>query len=317
MAQLVKGEGELPPVSDGVLNPEGAGPARSWVLRGALSAVRQLRANRRLSGGAAIGAVFVVLGFVLPLFVPGNPTTWNLLPTDLPPSTSHLLGTTDLGQDTFWFLVLAVHNSLIIGLLVAALSTAIGVVVGLVAGYGGGIIDRILMLVTDTFIVIPSLPILILMAAILKGRASLITIAFVITVFNWPWPARQARAMTMSLREREFVHTASFSGESTGRILLVEIFPYMRSWATANFVNAVLVAIGTEAGLAVIGLSDMQQATLGTMIYWAMHQQALLLHFWFWLGSPVLAIVVLFLGLFLLSTGFTERSALRRGYGRA
>ena len=81
----------------------------------------------------------------------------------------------------------------------------------------------------------------------------------------------------------------------------------------ANFVNTILVAIGAEAGLAVIGLSNMQQATLGTMIYWAMQHEALLLGAWFWIGSPVVAIVILFLGLFALSTGVVQSSSAMRG----
>ncbi len=272
-----------------------------------------LRWNPRLKFGALISGFFLIMGFVVPFFPHSDPTMWNLIPSNLSPSTDHWLGTTDLGQDTFWFLVLGIHNSLIIGLIVATLATTIGVVVGLIAGYKGGIIDRVLMVLMDTFIVIPSLPILILIASILKGRASLITIALVLVMFNWPWPARQSRAMTLSLREREFVNTAWFSGESTVRIVVFEIFPFIRTWAMANFVNTILVAIGTEAGLAVIGLSNMQQATLGTMIYWAIQHEALLMGAWYWIGSPVVVIVTMFLGLFAFSTGVVQLSTSRRG----
>jgi len=279
--------------------------------RHALAAVRDW--PMRLKFGAPVVAIFLLFGFLLPLFSSSDPTVWNMLPSNLPPSADHLFGTTDLGQDTFWFLSLAVRNSMIIGLMTAAVSTVIGVLVGLVAGYKGGLSDRLLTLLTDTFIVIPSLPILILIASLLKGRASLVLISLVLVAFNWPWPARQTRAMAMSLREREFVNTARFSGESTLRIILLEIFPYIRAWSMANFVNTVLVAIGAEAGLAVIGLSNMQQATLGTMIYWALQHQALLLGSWFWIGSPVVAVMILFLGLFALSTGVVQYSTARRG----
>jgi peptide/nickel transport system permease protein len=267
----------------------------------------------RLKIGVLVVGVFLLFGFLLPVFSPSDPTVWNALPSNLPPSAQHLFGTTDLGQDTFWFLAFAVRSSLIIGLIVAVLATAIGVIVGLVAGYLGGVGDRVLTLLTDTFIVIPSLPILILIASLLKGRASLELIALVLVAFNWPWPARQTRAMALSLREREFINTARFSGASTLRIIRLEVFPYIRTWAMANLVNTVLVAIGAEAGLAVIGLSNMQRATLGTMIYWAMQHQALLLGAWFWVGSPVVAIMILFLGLFALSTGVVQYSTAMRG----
>ena len=267
----------------------------------------------RLKIGVPVVVLFLLFGFLLPVFLSSDPTVWNTLPSNLPPSAQHVFGTTDLGQDTFWFLSLAVRNSMIIGLITAALSTVIGVFVGLIAGYTGGFSDGLLTLLTDTFIVIPSLPILILIASLLKGRASLVLIALILVVFNWPWPARQTRAMALSLREREFINTARFSGESTMRIIVLEIFPYIRSWSMANFVNTVLVAIGAEAALAVIGLSNMQQATLGTMIYWALQHQALLLGAWFWIGSPVVAVMILFLGLFALSTGVVQYSTARRG----
>lgn len=279
--------------------------------RRALAAVREW--PLRLKIGVPVVVVFLLFGFLLPVFASSDPTAWNMLPSNLPPSAQHLFGTTDLGQDTFWFLSLAVRNSMIIGLITAALATAIGVLVGLIAGYEGGLTDRLLTLLTDTFIVIPSLPILILIASLLKGRASLVLIAVVLVVFNWPWPARQTRAMALSLREREFINTARFSGASTLRIIILEVFPYIRAWSMANFVNTVLVAVGAEAGLAVIGLSNMQQATLGTMIYWALQHQALLLGAWFWIGSPVVAVMILFLGLFAVSTGVVQYSTVRRG----
>lgn len=270
--------------------------------------------NNRLKFGAFLLLIFVILGGVLPFFSPYDVRSWNEVPRNLNPSAEHLLGTTNLGQDTFWLLTFAIQNSLIIGVVVAFFATTIGVLAGLLAGFMGGIVDRILTLLMDVFIVVPSLPILILMASLLQGRASLMLISFILIIFNWPWPARQARSIALSMREREFINTARFSGSSVFSILTREIFPYIVSWAMANFVNTVLVAIATESGLAVIGLSSLEQATLGTMIYWALQHQALLGQRWWWIGSPVVAIIVLFFGLFLLSTGFADRSAERRGH---
>ena len=85
------------------------------------------------------------------------------------------------------------------------------------------------------------------------------------------------------MREREFIHTAWFSGESTLTVIRTEIFPYVSSWAVGNFINTVLVAIAVESGLAVIGLSSLQESTLGTMIYWALQYQALLAGRWWWI----------------------------------
>lgn len=270
--------------------------------------------NGRLIAGLTILAIFVIMGFILPLLAPTDPRTWNTVPRNLPPSGDHFLGTTNLGQDTFWLLTWAIRNSLIVGLVVAFFATVIGVMAGLTAGFTGGWADRILTLFMDVFVVIPSLPILILMASLLRGRTSLLLISGILVIFNWPWPGRQTRSMALSMREREFINLAAFSGEGRFKIITREIFPYITAWTMANFINTVLVAIAAESGLAVIGLSSLEEATLGTMIYWALQHQALLGERWWWIGAPVVAIIVLFIGLFLTSTGISERSAVRRGH---
>ena len=275
------------------------------------------RSNPRLTVGIAILAAFIILGGILPYFSPEDPRSWIKHARNLPPSAEHLLGTTNLGQDTFWLLSYATQNSLFIGLFVAFFATLIGVFAGLAAGFLGGIPDRVITLLADVFIVVPSLPILILMSSLLQGRASLLLISIILIIFNWPWPARQMRSIALSMRERQFVNTARFSGSSTLQILAEEIVPHIFSWAMANFVNTVLVAIAIESGLAVIGLSSLEEATLGTMIYWALQHQALLGQRWWWIGSPVVAIIVLFVGLFLISTGISSLSAERRGHGDA
>ncbi|MDE2638306.1 MAG: ABC transporter permease [Chloroflexota bacterium] len=276
-----------------------------------------LTTNPRLSVGLAILAAFIILGGILPFFSPEDPRDWIRYPRNLPPSSEHLLGTTNLGQDTFWLLAYATQNSLFIGLFVAFFATIIGVFAGLASGFLGGIPDRVITLLADVFIVVPSLPILILVSSLLQGRASLFLISIILILFNWPWPARQMRSIALSMRERQFVNTARFSGSSTMQILAEEIVPHIFSWAMANFVNTVLVAIATESGLAVIGLSSLEEATLGTTIYWALQHQALLGRRWWWIGSPVVAIILLFIALFLISTGISSLSAERRGHGDA
>ena len=266
----------------------------------------------RLYLGIVLVVVFVILGVILPWFAPGDPLEWYTAPRNQNPSATYLLGTTSLGQDVFWLLTYALRNSLIMGLIVAGLSTVIGVFLGLAAGYAGGWLDRVLSFFMDALLSIPSLPILILMAALFGGQLALPIIGLLLVVFNWPYPARQVRAVALTMREREFINVAWFSGESSVRILVRHIFPYIAGWSAANFINTVLVGISTESALAVIGLSSAQQATLGTMIYWAINYQALLGGKYVWIGAPVVSIVLLFIGLFLVSSGLSMRSAARR-----
>ncbi|MCC6166304.1 MAG: ABC transporter permease [Caldilineaceae bacterium] len=267
----------------------------------------------RLVVGIIIVGTFLIMGLIVPFFAPEDPTAWNTYFRNLPPSRQHIMGTNNLGQDIFWLLSWSIRNSLWLGLLVSALATFIGVLIGMLSGFLGGFTDRVLTTAMDTVIAVPSLPILILMSALLSGSTSLLIIAGVLVFFNWPWPGRQARAMSLSLREREFINVAQASGEGTLKIVLVEIMPFMLGWALANFINTVLVAISAESGLAIIGLSSLKDATLGTMIYWAMQHQALLLEQWLWILSPIISIMLLFIGLFLVSTGWSDYFATRRG----
>ena len=272
-----------------------------------------MRGSMRLATGLCIIAVFALLAFVLPWFAPDDPRLWQTVPRNRPPSAVHLLGTTNLGQDTFWLLTWAIRNSLTLGLCVAFVATLIGVTIGLLAGYRGGATDRALSFVIDSFLCLPALPVLILLASLLGGNTSLALIGVVLVLFNWPFPARQIRAVALSMREREFIHVAWFSGDSALRIIAVQIFPYLRPWAAANFVNTVLVVIAIETSLAVIGLSSAQQATLGMMIYWAVKYQALLAGLWWWIGPPVVAIIALFIGLFLVGSGLELRRSAAAG----
>jgi peptide/nickel transport system permease protein len=266
----------------------------------------------RLYLGIVLVIVFIILGAILPWFAPADPLTWYTTPRNQAPSWTYPLGTTSLGQDVFWLLTWALRNSLVLGLVVAFFSTLIGVFLGLAAGYAGGTLDRVLSFFMDALLCIPTLPILILMAALFGGQLSLHIVGILLIVFNWPYPARQVRAVALTMREREFINVAWFSGESGVRILMRHIFPYIAAWSAANFINTVLVGISTESALAVIGLSSAQQATLGTMIYWAIQYQALLAQRYVWIGAPVLSIVLMFIGLFLVSSGLSMRSAARR-----
>lgn len=278
-----------------------------WLLKSMKNWDFQLRL------GVILLSICLIIGFILPFFGDSNPEAWGTYTKNLKPQAGHLLGTTSLGQDIFWLLAKSIQNSFIIGIIVATLATVIGVLVGLLAGFRGGMVDRVLTTLMDTFIVIPSLPILILMGSLMKGRASVLSISLMLVLFNWPWPARQVRSMSLSLRERDFMDTARFSGEGQLKIIVKEFLPYVFSWSMANFINTILTAIRAESSLAVIGMSNNAQATLGTMIYWANQHQAILLEHWCWIGAPLVAIVVIFVALFMTLSGAQNYNALKRG----
>ncbi|WP_026507653.1 ABC transporter permease [Butyrivibrio sp. MC2013] len=269
--------------------------------------------NARFRIGLIITLIFLFIGFVIYFIPHADPFTYNTYANKLGASIEHPLGTTSMGQDVLWMLVEGIHNSLSIGLIVAAIGTVVGVFVGLLAGFAGGILDRVLMVITDTFIVIPSLPILILMTSLMKGTSTVILLALVLAMFAWAWPSRQIRSMSLTMRERDFVHVAKFSGENTVEIIVFEILPYALTWSLSNFMNAVLNAIASESSLAVLGLSPADLVSLGNMIQWARDRNAIFNRQWLWIGSPVVATVILFVGLFLLITGYNDYLQMKRG----
>ena len=272
-----------------------------------------MKINFRLALGITILAVFVLGSLILPFFSPVNPSAQGTYMKNMPFSLEHPLGTNTLGQDIMWFLIFAIRNSLLLGVSVSLLINIIAVLMGLTAGYLGGWWERVIMLITDSFITIPTLPILIILSSLIKGSASFVSIGLILVAFGWAWNARTVRSMALSLREREFINMASFSGMSSLEIILKEIFPYVYTFMIVGFINTILYVINTEAGLAVIGLSNLSVPTMGSILYWALNYNAMMVGNLAWVVSPVVATVLLFLGLFLTSTGYNDLFAARRG----
>jgi peptide/nickel transport system permease protein len=252
----------------------------------------------------------MILGIVclalLYSFCPYDLSIWNTVPRDRPPSARYLLGTNSQGQDVFWYATAAIRNSLIIGIVAALLSRVIAVLVALIAGYRGGLTDRVLMSINDSFVVLPLLPVLVLVASMLRGRMGLIGLGVVLAVFGWAWDARLIRSQILSLREREFTKTAILSGMTSLRLVLGEHLPFVIPLIMATAINNVSFVIGTEIVLAVFGLSSLETPTLGVMIYWSVNYQAMLLGIWWWLLTPVVICILLILSLYLLSVSISD-----------
>jgi peptide/nickel transport system permease protein len=269
--------------------------------------------NVRLSVGLTIVTILAASSMILPFFTTVDPAAQGTYLKNLPLSMAHPLGTNALGQDIFWYLVFSVRNSLLLGVSVSLGITAISTFLGLSAGFIGGWYERIIMIFVDTFITIPVLPILIVMGAVVRGNTSFVIVGLILITFGWAWGARTIRSMALTLREREFVSMARFSGAGVFAIIFREIFPYVYAFMVVGFINTILFAINTEAALAVIGLSKVQVPTLGSIIFWALNYNALMIGQTAWIIAPIVTTVLLFLGLFLTSTGYNELFAERRG----
>ena len=164
----------------------------------------------------------------------------------------------------------------------------------------------VLMSINDTFVVFPPFPILVLVYFIFKDHMSWALLAVAMASLGWPYDARLIRSVALSLRTREFTTQSLFSGMSTRQILVEEHLPYVLPIVFATTMNNINWSIGLEVTLSVIGFTNIETPTIGTMIYWANQHTALVAGVWWWIAFPVGLVIMTFIGLYLLSVSMNE-----------
>lgn len=278
-------------------------PLYERIWRGVKAVWRALTTNGKVATGTAIVAFFFLVAVAGPLLLHGDPNaiTHNY---NLRPSAAHWLGTTNLGQDIFGQLIVGTQTSVLWGFASGVIVTVLSVTIGLVGGYFGGAIDELLSMLTNIFLVLPGLPLMIVLSSYVPSGP--LTITLVVAVTSWAWGARVLRAQTLSMRSREFVTSARSNGESTWRIIFYELFPNQISLVAANFVSTMIQVILAQAALEFLGLGDISQASWGSLLYWANSNGALLGGWWWWFVPPGLCIAVLGAGLSLINFGIDE-----------
>jgi peptide/nickel transport system permease protein len=277
-----------------------------------------LRTNRAFAAGVVLLGIVITVA-LLSFVSPYPPNDAYVVPPDVPPCWAYPLGTNSRGQDVFWQLSVAIRNTLLFGITVAFISRCLSLVIGLVAGYTGGTIDRLLMSVNDTFIVIPLFPILVMLYFVLRDHMSWLLLALAMAGLGWAYDARLIRSVAMSLRTREFTETAIFSGMTTRQVLVAEHLPYVLPIVFSTTMNNINWSIGLEVTLSVLGFTDINTPTIGVMLYWANQHTAMVAGIWWWIAFPVALVVMTFIGLFLLAVSMNEfidpRSRLDRVQG--
>ncbi len=264
----------------------------------------RLLANRKAQAGMVLLGFFVAMAAIGPLLV-GDPSALVARPLQ-PPNAAHWLGTTGQGQDVLAQTIGGARVTLGIGFGVAAVVVLLGCLVGGFAGYARGWIDDLLSLLTNVFLVLPGLPLMVVLAAFLPPGPT--TIALVLALTGWAWNARVLRAQVLAMRERDFVSAAVLAGESPLRVLFAELLPNLGSLLASAFLGATIYAIGAQVGLEFLGLGDIGAVTWGTNLYWAANDAALLTGAWWTFVPTGLCIAGVGFALTLINFGIDELS---------
>ena len=218
-----------------------------------------------------------------------------------------MLGTTHLGQDIWAQLIYGTRQSLVIALVAGLFATVLSVIIGVSAAYLGGVADEVLSMLTNIFLVIPTFPLIIILATY-AGRGTLTVMLVVLIVTGWSYGANQLRAQALSLRNRDFLESARVRGERRSYIIVFEVLPTMTSLIVANFLGAALYSVLTAAGLQFLGLGDPNSISWGTMLYWAQSQSALQTGMPLWSIAPGVCVALLGVSFALLNYAFDEIS---------
>lgn len=274
--------------------------------------------NPKLIAGVVLVMGVVLLGVVGPLFWDVTQARVASAPLNLPPiwvkdppalfadpDPAHPLGTESNGRDMLALLMVAAPGSLRVGLTAAGLGMLIGILLGFSAGYLGGWWDALVRTLSDSIYTIPSLAVLIVISSMVR-QIDLTNMALLLALFAWPGPTRLIRAQVLSLRERGYVQMARLSGASTFDIMFREMMPNMLPYLAASFSGNVSANILAATGLEALGLGPTRVPTLGMTIFYAIRAASILRGMWWWWGFPILLLIVIFTGLFLISIGLDE-----------
>jgi len=254
--------------------------------------------------GLLIFGAIVLSALLAPLLAKNSPSDIVGLPGQ-PPNRHFFFGTTDQGYDVFSQVVWGARQSLAVGFIAAVISTSIATTLGLLAAYRGGWLDDVINLVTNVFLVIPTLPLLIVIAAFVSNRGP-VMLVLIIGLTTWAVEARILRGQALTLRNRDFVLAAKVAGESTRRIVFSEILSNMVSRIAAAFLLVFYVSILFEAGLEFLGLADVNKTSWGATMYWAQNNSAVIQGEWWHFFFPGIALAIAFASLVLVNHGIDE-----------
>lgn len=255
--------------------------------------------------GLSIMGFFVIIAIIAPWITTYRPTAPDVSARLKPPSAQHWLGTTHTGADVYSQMVEGTRAIIVVGFVATLIATLIAITVGVVAGYLTGWKSESLSALTNVFLVIPGLPLIIIVASMFEDPP-LVVIAAVLGITGWAWGARVLRAQTMSLRNRDFVQAARANGEPLRRIIAIEMLPNLMALIAASIVGTMTAAIVGLTTLSFIGVIPPSALNWGTILNEASAQGAFRQNQWWWFMPPGIAIALIGVALSLINFGIDE-----------
>jgi peptide/nickel transport system permease protein len=218
------------------------------------------------------------------------------------PNSEFLLGTDNLGRNYVSLLLHGLRNSLYVGFLAGIIATTVGTLIGIYGGFKGGLIDDILSVTTNLFIVIPQLIVLILISASMQGGRSLTLISLIIGATGWTWSARAVRAQAAALKSRDHISLARINGDGTLAILVKHILPYLASYVFMVFIIQIASGILSESAISMLGLGPLDTQSLGIILNDAKANGALGDGIWWGIFPATILITTIVFSLYLINT---------------
>ncbi len=275
--------------------------------------------NWKLVLGVGVLILMILMEFVGPVFWDTELARVGSVPTNMVPvwveadkslgfkegSPDYPLGSESNGREMLALVLVATPRSLKVGLIAASLGTITGIILGFAAGFLGGWLDSSIRILSDAWMTIPGLAVLIVIASYVR-EFDINSMALVIAMFAWPGPTRIIRAQVLSMRERGYVQMAQISGSSVIDIMFKEMMPNLLPYLAATFTSTVSSSILAATGLEILGLGPTRIPTLGMTINNALRASAILRGMWWWWSFPIVMLVTIFMALFLMTIGLDE-----------
>lgn len=229
-------------------------------------------------------------------------------PQTVAPQSKYWLGTDFNGRQVLPLMVHGAPLTLRIGLYAGVFGLGIGILLGFLGGYMRGPVDAFIRIISDVFITIPSLAVLVVVASTIKEASGLSVNAMglIVASLSWMWPTRVIRAQVLSMRESNYVEVARLNGMGDLEIIFRELMPNLFPFLAASFVGAMASGILAAVGLEALGLGPQHEPTLGMTIYWSLYYGAVISNWWWWYGPPIILVAWIFISLYLIAAGLDK-----------